>query len=120
MYSTKTFIIPVNLISILYNVPKFFELTVTEVVTVALANGTIIPINETLLNDTNLFNDNSSNTIQTTLMLRPTDLRTNPIYIRVYILWMNLIVNIVGPFIVLATLNFMVKCFFSIISFFTG
>lgn len=31
--------------------------------------------------------------------LIPTDLRLDRIYIRVYILWMNMIVQILGPFI---------------------
>ena len=35
----------------------------------------------------------------------PTPMRTNPIYIRVYILWMNLFVQILIPFLILIILN---------------
>ena len=35
----------------------------------------------------------------------PTGMRTDPLYIRVYILWMNLIVQIVVPFALLVFLN---------------
>ena len=38
-------------------------------------------------------------------MLEPTQLRLNRLYIRIYILWMNLFVMILGPFPVLIILN---------------
>ena len=37
--------------------------------------------------------------------IEPTRMRTDPLYIRVYILWMNLIVQIVVPFALLVFLN---------------
>ena len=40
--------------------------------------------------------------------LNPTNLRLNRLYIRVYILWMNLLLLILGPFIVIIILNFKV------------
>ena len=43
-----------------------------------------------------------------TYVLEPTWLRRNSMYIRIYILWMNLIFNILGPFLLLATLNHIV------------
>ena len=38
-------------------------------------------------------------------VILPTPMRVNPIYVRVYILWMNLFVQIVIPFLVLIILN---------------
>jgi hypothetical protein len=38
--------------------------------------------------------------------LRPTWLRKNPYYIRIYILWMNLFFHILCPFVVLVLMNF--------------
>ena len=38
--------------------------------------------------------------------LKPTWLRTNPYYVRIYILWMNLFFHIVCPFLVLILMNF--------------
>ena len=100
VYSTKTFIIPVICFSLLYNVSKFFELNVKEVRILILSNGT--EIWEGYLDNQTIAENEPLNS---TLQLHPTDLRLNPVYIRVYILWMNLIFNILGPFIVLATLN---------------
>ena len=37
--------------------------------------------------------------------VEPTDMRKNSLYIRVYILWMNLFVQIVIPFMLLIILN---------------
>ena len=37
--------------------------------------------------------------------IEPTRMRTDPLYIRVYILWMNLLLHIIGPFILLIVLN---------------
>lgn len=86
VYSTKTFIIPVISFSILYNIPKFFELTVEE----------------------DHFHLDEDGRNVTMLKLKPTELRKNPIYIRVYILWMNIIFHILGPFVVLGILNYRV------------
>ena len=89
VYSTKTFIIPVVLFSVTYNIPKFFELT-TENVTV---NANSTPCTRNLASNL------------TFVDLRPTWLRTNPHYVRIYILWMNLFFHIVGPFVVLVIMN---------------
>lgn len=137
VYSTRTFIIPVISFSFLYNVPKFFELSVVYVqagggmanygdnVTSAAAaahmhasddNGTL---QATLLQSSisNLTGINSTSNSATAasestttfqLQLQPTELRRNPIYIQVYILWMNIIFQILGPFVVLGILNYKV------------
>ena len=41
----------------------------------------------------------------TMIVLRPTELRIDEWYIRIYILWMNLLTQIIGPFILLIVLN---------------
>jgi hypothetical protein len=43
VYSTRTFVIPVTLFSILYNIPKFFELTTKEITIPANATGCLKP-----------------------------------------------------------------------------
>ena len=50
VYSTRTFVIPVTLFSILYNVPKFFELTTRDTIVTANSTGCLknFPINTTL------------------------------------------------------------------------
>ena len=96
VYSTKTFVVPVTLFVLLYNISKFFEL---EVVTEhTLQNGTILsnpPEYGEYFNVTHI--------------LQPTELRINSLYISIYILWMNLIFNILGPFVALAVLNHIVS-----------
>ena len=39
------------------------------------------------------------------VVINPTDMRLDPIYIRVYILWMNLFMQIIIPFLILIILN---------------
>jgi len=63
-------------------VPKFFELT-TEKVSNNCANG----------NDTQIWT------------YKLTKMRSNPNYIRIYILWMNLFIQILVPFVILTILN---------------
>ena len=105
MYSTKTFVIPVICFSILYNISKFFELDVIEEKTFTLPNGTILYAS-TLDNETlNKYEEN----MNVTYILQPTKLRLDSMYITIYILWMNLIFNILGPFLLLATLNHIVS-----------
>ncbi len=82
MYSTRTFVIPVVLFTVCYNVPKFFELTAEKVQNnCAIGNSTLIWTNKL------------------------TKMRSNPNYIRIYILWMNLFIQILGPFVILIILN---------------
>eukprot|EP00093_Oithona_nana_P010296 10296.XXX_11224_14252_1 [CDS] Oithona nana genome sequencing. len=105
VYSTKTFVIPVICFSILYNISKFFELDVIEEKTLTLPNGTMLYAS-TLNNETLDQYDEAS--MNVTYILQPTKLRLDSMYITIYILWMNLIFNILGPFLLLATLNHIV------------
>ena len=103
VYSTRTFVIPVFIFTLLYNVPKFFELTLVYV--------PVDHVEEIQANDPNAtlpsfeLYDWTNYTGRVRVELKPTSLRINRIYIRVYILWMNLIVQILGPFLVLIVLN---------------
>ena len=98
------FIIPVILFSVLYNISKFWELDIYEERSLTFSNGTTVP-EWRLTNETIAANE----PLNVTVYLEPTELRKNSLYIRIYILWMNLIFNILGPFIVLATLNHIVS-----------
>ena len=82
--------VPVLVFTLLYNVPKFFELT-TERLAVDEFNQ---PLNLTL--------EEANRTIIT---LQPTNLRLNEWYIRIYIQWLNIVLHIIGPFILLIVLN---------------
>ena len=87
-YSSRTFIIPVAVFTLAYNVPKFLEIRVATVCPEEHSNsGDCLGGGEAIYT------------------IEPTDMRTDPAYIRVYILWMNLIVQIVVPFALLVFLN---------------
>ena len=104
VYSTRTFVIPVILFVVLYNVSKFFELDVITAHSLTLENGTLL-YGPDLENLTLAQNER----LNVTYILQPTQLRINSMYITIYILWMNLIFNILGPFIALAVLNHIVS-----------
>ncbi|TRY71961.1 hypothetical protein TCAL_14087 [Tigriopus californicus] len=100
-FSSGIFIIPVLLFTAAYNIPKFFELYVEE---------EIICFNDERFDNATApytdpldCEDPLNHTIQ--LHILPTDLRTNSTYIRVYILWMNFLIQIIIPFILLIVLN---------------
>ena len=83
--------IPVLAFTLVYNVPKFFELYAERV-----------PADEA---GNELINATLAEANRTMIVLRPTELRVNEWYIRIYILWMNLLLQIIGPFILLIVLN---------------
>ena len=83
--------IPVLVFTLVYNVPKFFELYTERV-----------PVDEA---GRELINSTLAEANWTMIVLRPTELRLDEWYIRIYILWMNLIVQIVVPFALLVFLN---------------
>lgn len=84
-----------------YNVPKFFELYVKE--EVICFNDEHFDNVTTPYSDPTQCQDPLNYTIQ--LHILPTDMRKNSTYIRVYILWMNLLIQIIIPFILLIVLN---------------
>ena len=83
--------IPVLVFTLVYNVPKFFELYTERV-----------PVDEA---GRELINSTLAEANWTMIVLRPTELRLDEWYIRIYILWMNLLLHIIGPFILLIVLN---------------
>ena len=83
--------IPVLVFTLVYNVPKFFELYTERV-----------PVDEA---GRELINSTLAEANWTMIVLRPTELRLDEWYIRIYILWMNFVLQIIGPFILLIVLN---------------
>ena len=89
-YKSRVFLVPVCLFALLYNLPKFFELRLERVsaaaevegnATAAAANATAAPQEE----------DDEDNY---ELSLRATELRKNKLYVRVYLIWMNLFIQV--------------------------
>ena len=100
-YSSRHFIVPVVLYSLLYNLPKFFELTVACPETVGWTNNT----NCSLLDMKIAANDMRCE--RNIKSLDPNDvcLRLNYWYMNVYVLWLNSLLNIILPIISLVILN---------------
>ena len=86
-WRTKLYIIPIVLFSILYNIPKFFELRV------GMSNSTdIITAEEiNLLPDTE--NEIILMTKQNKYHIEPTALRVHHLYVHIYLIYTNIIVN---------------------------
>ena len=85
------------LFTTLYNVPRFIDGKLFRMV--VAENGTVRKLfdNETMDDDV---------TMDMYLQFGPTDLRKDPYYIRIYIQYMNIIFNQIGPFLLLGVLNY--------------
>ena len=107
VFSSKTFVLPVIIFTILYNVPKFFELYVKEeVVTKTLNCSDVIEdlsyeehhenctLNE--MGNVTVPDLDENQNLRYKISIAATELRKNQIYIRVYILWINLIFQVRG------------------------
>ena len=80
--------------------PKFFELTVCSE-----DNVTNTCVNKDEFSD-NLFNSIDENdTLDAGEKIGPTSLRLNPLYIKVYLIYLNLFTHGIIPFVLLIVLN---------------
>lgn len=91
------YILPIVLFSIIYNLPKFLELEVTKIIP-RTGNSTT---NETLIED--IYNESLEVVAKT--KIEPTALRLNPVYIKIYLIYMNFIIHGIIPFITLILMN---------------
>ena len=117
-YTSKTFVLPVMIFTLVYNLPKFFELYVKKDVMLKSVDCLEIMENQSYIEyrhncTSDDWEDQKVNVTvldhndepQYKISITATDLRINRIYIRVYILWLNLIVQIIVPFVLLTVLN---------------
>ena len=81
------YIIPIVTFSLVYNLPKFFELK---------TGVKMEQVNFTVDGHTEMIAKYS---------IEPTELRTDPLYIKIYCIWMNFAFMGVGPFCLLFALN---------------
>lgn len=104
-YKSKAFIIPILIFSVGYTIPKFFELRLEDVpLNGSPSNGTQMDLTE--LNGTSIVEEANEVALEYKTLLVPTSLRRNKIYIRVYLIWINLFAQIIIPFVLLVTLNY--------------
>ena len=115
-YTSKTFILPVMIFTLVYNLPKFFELYVKKDIMIKSVNCTDIiedpayseykeNCTENLAEMINVTVLDQNDQPQYKISIGATDMRINRIYIRVYIIWLNLIVLVIVPFVLLIVLN---------------
>ena len=126
------YILPIIIFSLCYNIPKFFEL---QVKTLRTDDGSIslcqeLHINEEYISDDPVILENpssdncnessfdDSNMVKITVIFQSlchcifqvekiaaTSLRMNPIYIKLYLIYLNFFIHGVIPFTLLITLN---------------
>jgi len=106
VYTSRCFIIPVVIFTLLYNVPKFLELRVTwRCDLYQPPKG----VNVTAMDMANMTADDMEKANVTCGKqepgISPTAMRTEKVDVRVDILWLNLFVQILVPFCVLLVLN---------------
>ncbi len=89
----KLYVIPIILFSFGFNVPKFFELETA--------------VGFACTNSSNVANNTFENCVEgnVTYSISPTSMRMNRSYYTVYCIWLNILLNGIGPFVLLITLN---------------
>ena len=88
-WSSFFYIIPISVLSFCYNIPKFYE---HQVVVVSIPSNSTSP-------------DNATNTSYQYEDVVPTSLRTNKSYIKIYCIYLNLVVHGLIPLFLLLILN---------------
>jgi len=88
----RRYIFPIATFAIVYNFPKFFELTV---ITEAAGNRTVELTSEEFNNQSEIF----------VSRIGPTSLRLEPLYIKGYLIYSNLVIHGIIPLVLLILLN---------------
>ena len=108
-YSSKTAVAIIVCFSVVYNIPKFFEIeplsiTPSSVDThynLSIYNSTNDQMEKHLLQA----NNNSSISLKLGYRIAPTSLIRNPYYYQIYLVGFNIAFNGIVPFLVLTSLN---------------
>ena len=104
-WPSKNIILPIIIFSITYNIPKFYELKVVT------ARDTIehrSNDNQTVLNENyEKHSDNSSyeEYYQENISILPTNMRLNSWYIKIYLIYINMVTHGIIPMLTLTILN---------------
>ena len=119
-WRARLYIIPILTFSCIYNLPKFFELQVTR--TVPANNVTTEDGNTTagaLATEEAVGNESEAELVLVTIWvinhflifffqiekISPTSLRLDPLYIQVYLIYLNLFIHGIIPFVLLVFFN---------------
>ena len=112
----KFYIIPIITFSTVFNVPKFFELSVIQ--TNMSLTVKVFCIHHKDLFTMFFFQDSENSSLryledeyednQTVWRVHPTDLRLDPDYVKYYLIYSNFIINSLLPFAILIILNYFI------------
>ena len=110
-YKSKFFVLPIILFSVAYTIPKFFEFRLSTVpnpysstgLPTANKNDSTLTVTED--GDLDL-DDDLDLTPSTMTILVVTPFRKSKLYIRIYLVWLNLFTQILLPFLVLVVMNY--------------
>ena len=94
------YILPTVIFAIIYNIPKFFELTVNSE-----HNVTNTSMNKDGFINNLVRSMDENDTLDVGEKIGPTSLRLHPLYIKVYLIYLNLITHGIIPFVLLIVLN---------------
>jgi len=97
-WRSSTYIIPITVFSTLYNIPKFFELSVIQ-------RSSFQGVNSTNIDDIHSQESEAILNYPQNYSLGPTSLRRNYLYVNIYLIYMNVIVNGLVPFVLIFGLN---------------
>lgn len=98
-WRSSTYIVPIAVFSTLYNIPKFFELRVEQ------RDPSSLIVNGTNIDDVLTQENEAIVRYPQNYSLGPTSLRRDHLYVNIYLIYMNVIVNGVIPFVLIFGLN---------------
>jgi len=111
-WPSLVYILPIVLFSVVYNLPKFLELHVITLYKTGAGPSNLTVTNGSLplqgdrahpyqTSEENIYNGS----LEVFEKIEPTPLRLNPLYIKVYLIYMNFIIHGIIPFITLILMN---------------
>ena len=104
-WKARVYIIPIIIFSVVYNIPKFFEIETIAII--SGGNSSSNGINVTIDAYTNVVESSKNHSSEDKLKygIKATELRLDLDYVSIYLIWTNFIVMCVIPFSILIALN---------------
>ena len=108
-YSAKTAVAIIVCFSVLYNIPKFFEIEPLSITPSTVDFQSNLSIYNSTHDEIEKFplqaNNNTSISLKLGYRIAPTSLIRNPYYYQIYLVGFNIAFNGIAPFLVLTSLN---------------
>ena len=101
-WSSSCYILPISVLSFCYNIPKFFEHQVVKKIHETNISTVINNVSNIINNSSEEITANSTTCYEDIV---PTNLRMNESYIKIYCIYLNLVVHGLIPLFLLIILN---------------